>query len=225
MIDAAEQVRAVSRAEGLAAGGDALAIDSADCAPPPMKRFEVFNPFHVDPAAAIPVPGRSETAWSIESVWQGLKVVDKRTAPEMFTATPHKRPPESERRRSKTYDYTASRFDLAGEVIGLVEARWLIYLPTYTHTLSHRVPSLVDDTLRAARAEGRPVRFYDWDDNFDIDDPRGSFAHSALLASWYGGRYVADYLEPLAARLARSGRACPWIDLPTWTAAARRWAA
>jgi hypothetical protein len=34
---------------------------------------------------------------------------------------------------------------------------------------------------------GTQLVFYDYDCNFDIEDPASSYSHSAILAAWFGG--------------------------------------
>ncbi|MEU7524208.1 hypothetical protein AB0A74_00580 [Saccharothrix sp. NPDC042600] len=177
---------AVPRHEGeAAAAGPGLAVDTADAAPASMRRFRCLNPFHFEQGRNIPVPGTDRFACSVESVWQGLKLVDGVTDPDMLRLPARKRPPES--LRTGDYDYSASLFCFGGRTVDLVTARYLIYLPTYLHLLDRLVPDAVVGEVHDALDRGRSVYFYDWDANFDIEDDRDSFSHSAVLAAWFGG--------------------------------------
>lgn len=196
----------VTRAEGLAAAEDgrALCVDSADCAGESSRRFRWFNPFNMLASSEIPVPGTGRWARSVESVWQGLKLVDGKTEFAMFDSVPRKRPSDEDRRRDPHYDYSASTFLFGTDVVDLVTARYLIYIPTYLYLLEHIVPDELVETIAACMTEGRTVLFFDWDSNFDIEDASSSFSHSALLAAWFGGTWERDvmsratrYLAPL----------------------------
>ncbi|GEM_PF-4058919 len=192
--------RAVSRDVGLGlVSSEALRVDTADAAPPEMARFQSMNPFHIEEAWRIPVPGQQLRSRSVESIWQGLKVVDGTTDSTMLGARASKRPPEA--MRGPDFDYAATRFQYGENEIDLVSARFLIYLPAYLYMLEHLVPVVVTDEIGHA-AEHGVVVFYDWDDNFDITDDRCSFSHSAILASWFGGRLHETMLAPRAAWLA-----------------------
>lgn len=189
--------RAVSRAEGTGDRSGALRVDSADCAPPEMARFATLNPFHFDPAWRIPVPGAARHACSMESVWQGLKLVEGKTDLAMFGRPPTKRPPEHA--RGSGYDYTASEFRFAGSTLDLVTARLRIYLPAYLYVLDRLVPNPVVEEITAALADGREVLCFDWDSNLDVLDPRSSFSHSAIVAAWFGGRLAETFLPEYTA--------------------------
>ncbi|MEU7360196.1 MULTISPECIES: DUF6939 family protein [Streptomyces] len=169
-------------------------MDTALAAPASMRRFVTMNPFHHDPALRLPVPGlpADVRACSVESVWQALKIVDGATDLGMLTGPPSKRPPESE--RGPGYDYGATTFSYGGRPIGLVAARYLIYLPVYLYALEHVVPEEVTREIGDALSAGRDVVFYDWDSNLDIEDTRDSFSHSAVLAAWFGGRMENEFV-------------------------------
>lgn len=190
--------RAVPRAEGVTGRPDALHVDSADCAPHCMVRFATLNPFHFDRKWRIPVPGIKRHACSIESVWQGLKVVAGEIDTGMFDRPPRKRPPEDE--RGPGYNYAASEFRFDESTIDIITARLLIYLPTYLYVLDRLVPDTVVAEIATALADGQEVLCYDWDSNVDVLDPRSSFSHSAIVASWFGGRLTETFLPEYTAR-------------------------
>jgi hypothetical protein len=165
---------------------DVLSVDTLAACEPQMLRWRPLCPFHVMPRAAIPVPGRPELASrSVEAVWQGLKIVEGELGLEQFQNEPRKRPPDHE--RGAGYRYEDSVFRLGDRVLGLVVARYLIYLPTYLHVLAQLVPNEQLGAIEAWLNSGRDVAFYDWDANMDIDDASSSFSHSALLAQWFSG--------------------------------------
>ena len=192
--------RAVSRDVGIGlTGTPALLVDTALAAPASMRRFVTMNPFHYDPRWRIPVPGLPGTsASSMESIWQALKLVDGRTDLRMLDSPPTKRPPESQ--RGAGFDYPSTTLAYRSTQVGLVEARYRIYLPAYLHILEALVPQEPLQEIRDALRAGRDVVFYDWDDNFDIEDPRSSFSHSAVLAAWFGGRIEEEFLRRMRRR-------------------------
>lgn len=165
---------------------DVLSVDTLAACDNSMLRWRQLCPFHVWSSAAVLVPGRPDLrSRSVEAVWQGLKLVDGQLALDQLGSTPHKRPPDEG--RGAGYCYEDSAFMLDERRLDLLTARYLIYLPTYLHMLDTLVDvdllACIDDWLTS----GRGVAFYDWDSNMDIDDPRGSFSHSALLARWFNG--------------------------------------
>ncbi|MGC0154776.1 DUF6939 family protein [Chromobacterium vaccinii] len=171
-----------------------LMVDSFNGAPANMLGFRCFNPFQLWPEQLIPVPGQpGGLARSVESVWQGLKLVDGRTDFEQFLTAPRKRPGDDERRRLAGYCYSDSRFVYGDRLLGLLEARFLIYLPTYLFLLQRLAPESVLSELRRHLDGVGPVLFYDWDANQDIADISCSFSHSAILAAWFNDTLELQY--------------------------------
>jgi hypothetical protein len=169
-------------------------VDSANCAPKEMKRFCVFNPFHFEQRFLIPVPGQRQRSHSVEAVWQGLKIVEGRTDFRMFESPPTKRPGEALRKQTD-YRYEESKFLFEEKVVDIITARFLIYLPTYLYLLEYLVPDSIIAEIRNNLRQGNTVLFYDWDDNFEITNPRSSFSHSAILAAWFGGSIQKTFFE------------------------------
>lgn len=170
-------------------------VDTANCAPAEMAAYRIFNPFDFAPSRIFPVPGQQLQAHSVESIWQGLKVVDGETDFAMFKSVPRKRP-SPETRLAPTYKYQESVFLYGTTLIDLIAARVCIYLPTYLYLLEHHVPSSVIDDLFATLAAGRDVVCFDWDANHNIFDPTDSFSHSAILAAWLNGTLEGELLVP-----------------------------
>jgi hypothetical protein len=168
-------------------------VDTYQAAPEAFARFATMNPFHFEPGWRIPVPGLpGRFACSVESVWQGLKLFGGELDLAMFSSHPYKRPPDSA--RGPGYDYAASRFRIGDHEVDLVTARLLLYLPTYLYLLDHLVPEALTAEIHDALVTGTDVVFFDWDANADILDPRSSFSHSSLLASWFNGDLDQDFL-------------------------------
>lgn len=216
VLAASGRTRCLARSEALRLrerGVDALFVDSLEGAPEDMARFRCFNPFFVDAATPLRVPGQPAHALSVEAIWQGLKVVEGKTAFEMFEQKPWKRPADAKRKVLPHYRYAESVFMYGNEVVDLVTARHCIYLPSYFQLLMERVPREIHLEIEHALSSGRDVVFYDWDHNFDINDASSSFSHSAILASWYRGTWHRDYVRP-AAGLFRAR--WPERRLPTW---------
>lgn len=187
---------------------DTLMVDTLNGTVVNMKPFSTMNPFYVWDEPVLPVPGQNNVyARSIESIWQGLKLVDGQTDKQQFYGTPHKRPSDLERRKNLDYNYNASEFKLGSQCLSLLEARVLIYLPSYLYLLENLVPDECISTIEShLRSPGRVV-FYDWDANGDLLNTDDSFSHSSLLASWFNGSLEADFIVPATNRLKASQQA------------------
>lgn len=151
-------------------------IDVSSTAEPPL---DTLSPFH--PHGGIPIPGMpGRTADSVEGVWQGLKVIGGDIAPRFFEGAGQKRVGKP----------AGHRFGDSGRLLGLVDARRRIYIPTYEWMLEHRVDPRVLDTFVARAFRGVPQFFHDREDNGSIDKDR-PLAHARVLVDFLNRRIDA----------------------------------
>ncbi len=132
--------------------------------------YTLFSPFSYSPDYQIPVPGQdNEFACSVESIWQGLKLINGSTDFRLFGLRPRKR------------KGIVQGHLLGSQVIGLVEARKEIYMPSYFFHVQKNVPQEIKDNL-LEKALTDDVLLYDVEENLDIDDDSSPLAHSVFLA-------------------------------------------
>ncbi len=144
---------------------DAIVHDVSSRAKPP---FVKLSPFY--PHGGIPVPGQEgATADSVEGIWQGLKILDGAIDPSFFTG-------KGRKRRGRP---SGHRF--GDRVLGYVEARKLVYIPSYEHLWRECVGQDLRRVLFEPAAAGIVQYFHDFEDNGDPDDPSSPLAHSSLL--------------------------------------------
>ncbi len=131
----------------------------------------------------IPIPGMpGETSDTVEGVWQGLKVIRGKIAPRYFRGPGAKR-------GGKPSGHLFGKKELS-----IVEARRLIYVPTYEWVLENRIdPKVIQQFIGAAFA-GVTQHFHDVGDNGDPNDPDQPLAHAAVLVR-YLNRKCAERLE------------------------------
>ena len=135
----------------------------------------------------IPVPftpGR--TGASVEGIWQGLKVFETADVdPGKFDNTTMKRLKRTVRKFGKCLGH---REGLGGErLLGYLEARKRVYLPTYRWVLENRLAEEVA-RLRRLVAEG-PIVLLDYETNCDVEDLRKPLSHAGLVMAYLEGRY------------------------------------
>jgi hypothetical protein len=172
-------------------GIDEVAYDAASFS----EDVRSLNPFYSSGDVSIPVPGQAGmTSNSVEAVWQGLKIVDGKTDFSMFHGNPYKRPTGEERRNDPNYRYEDSKFLYGTNVVDLVTARKVIYVPAYRYLFDNFVPLSFKDQVKEQLDKGIKVFFYDWDDNPNIDDTTDSFAHASLLV-----QLMNEYASPKSA--------------------------
>lgn len=147
--------------------------------------FVKFSPFY--PVLGIPIPfsdGRLATC--VEGIWQGLKVFQGNDVDtDKFYVTDMKNLKRTFRKYGKCLGH---RKGIRGkELLGYIEARHLIYLPSYKWVLENRVQRLVA-TLRAA-AQTRTVVLLDYETNCDVNDWSKPLSHASLIKAYIEGNY------------------------------------
>jgi len=69
------------------------------------------------------------------------------------------------------------------ELLGYVEARKRIYIPTYEHVLQNHLKNEVE-LLRGLLAEGNKIAFLDYDINEDVENTAKPLSHASLIKKW-----------------------------------------
>ena len=144
-----------------------------------------FSPFY--PHGGIPVPFSERiTSMSVEGIWQGLKVfntVDIDTS--CFRNDTMKNLKRTVRVNGPCRGH---RKGVHGtELLGYLEARKLIYLPSYKWVLDHKVGHLID-RLRMLSKSGTLI-LLDYETNPDVLDPASPLSHAGLIKAYIEGTY------------------------------------
>lgn len=138
--------------------------------------YRRFSPFY--PHGGVPVPGLPDaTSASVEGVWQGLKVFEREGVdPGKFKVTSMR----GLKRAAGVRRGSVCGHLLGGDVIGYLEARTRIYIPTYQYVLETFLQAEVA-CLRRMLEEGVRVALVDFDTNEDVSDLSRPLAHSSLV--------------------------------------------
>ena len=158
-------------------------VDVTSRADEPWVQLSPFFPHH-----GIPVPfTNGRTAASVEGVWQALKVFESADVDE---GTLENATMKGLKRTVRKYGRCLGhRRGLAGaELLGYLDARRLIYLPTYAWVLEHRVTDLVDRL--AAIAGERPLTLLDYETNCDVENLAKPLSHAGLVAAAVRARFT-----------------------------------
>ncbi|MEK6861394.1 MAG: hypothetical protein AABY07_05465 [Nanoarchaeota archaeon] len=148
------------------------------------RPYNLFSPFTYSPDFKIPVTGQENMyANSVESIWQGLKVINGQTDPELFTQKPRKR-----------------RGNVQGHLLGcklldIAEARDYIYRPSYFYYLENYIPKEIKDDLLIKVFDQWEVNLYDVENNLDIKIPE------PLAHSFFASEYLNSYLDNQLVRM------------------------
>ena len=151
-----------------------------------------LSPFY--PHGGIPVPfSPGWTATCVEAIWQGLKVFEHANVDtEMFKNDTMKGLKRTVKRFGKPLGH---RRGVNGtELLGYIEARKEIYVPTYRWVLEHKVQKIIERLREASRT--KTIVLLDYATNCDIDDGSKPLSHAYLIKAYAEGLYpYADAIE------------------------------
>ena len=160
---------------------DAMIIDVTSRA---QDEFVKFSPFY--PIGGIPVPFTDDVAVSVEGIWQGLKVFEDA---DVDTSLFSKRDMKNMKRTvSKFGPCLGHRKGVHGEeLLGYIEARKMIYLPSYKWVFENKLQKLV--TAVRVISKNKPVVLLDYNTNPDVNNPKRALSHASLIKAYIEGNY------------------------------------
>ncbi len=144
-----------------------------------------LSPFY--PHYGIPVPfSPGYTATCVEAIWQGLKVFegcDVDTS--LFSNDTMRGLKRTVRKYGKPLGH---RKGVNGtELLGYIEARKQIYIPTYKWVLENKVKDIIDRLREASKT--KTIVLLDYDTNADVDNPNKPLSHASLIKAYAEGIY------------------------------------
>ena len=147
-----------------------------------------LSPFY--PHGDIPVPfSDGYTATCVEAIWQGLKVFeDADVDVQMFQNDTMKNIKRTVRRFGKPLGH---RKGVNGtELLGYIEARKHIYIPTYRWVLENKVANIIERLREASKT--KTIVLLDFDTNSDVENPKKALSHASLIKAYAEGVYPYD---------------------------------
>lgn len=144
-----------------------------------------LSPFY--PHGGIPVPfSEGYTATCVEAIWQGLKVFEGCDVDvQMFLNDTMKNIKRTVRRFGKPLGH---RKGVHGtELLGYIEARKLIYIPTYKWVLENKVANIIDRLREASKT--KMIVLLDYDTNADVENAKKPLSHASLIKAYVEGVY------------------------------------
>ena len=169
---------------------DAIMADVTSSAKDGLVKLSPFYP-HYD----IPVPfSEGCTATCVEAIWQGLKVFESCDVDiQMFKNDTMKNIKRTVRRFGRPLGH---RKGVNGtELLGYIEARKQIYIPTYKWVLENKVASIIE-RLRNASNEGKTIVLLDYDTNADVENAKKPLSHASLIKAYVEGTYPYGEKKP-----------------------------
>ena len=161
---------------------DAILADVTSKAKDGVVKLSPFYPHY-----GIPVPfSPGYTATCVEAIWQGLKVFegcDVDTS--LFCNDTMRGLKRTVRKYGKPLGH---RKGVNGtELLGYIEARKQIYIPTYKWVLENKVKDIIDRLREASKT--KTIVLLDYDTNADVDNPNKPLSHASLIKAYAEGIY------------------------------------
>lgn len=144
-----------------------------------------LSPFY--PHGGIPVPfSDGYTATCVEAIWQGLKVFEGADVDtSLFQNDMMKGLKRTVRRFGKPLGH---RKGVNGtELLGYIEARKQIYIPTYKWVLENKVADIIERLRDASRT--KTIILLDYDTNSDVENERKPLSHASLIKAYVEAIY------------------------------------
>ena len=133
-----------------------------------------LSPFY--PHGGIPVPfSTGVTATCVEAIWQGLKVFEGADVDvQMFHNDTMNNIKSTVRNFGNPLRH---RKGVNGtELLNYIEARKLIYIPTYKWVLENKVQGIIARLREASQT--KTIVLLDYNTNCDVDDPKKPLSHA-----------------------------------------------
>ena len=73
------------------------------------------------------------------------------------------------------------------ELLGYIEARKQIYIPTYQWVLENKVSTIIERLKEAGKT--KTIILLDYNTNCDVDDPSKPLSHAFLIKAYVDGIY------------------------------------
>ena len=162
---------------------DAILADVTSGAKDGLRKLSPFYPH-----GGIPVPfSDGYTATCVEAIWQGLKVFEGADIDvQMFKNDTMKNIKRTVRRFGKPLGH---RKGVNGkELLGYIEARKQIYIPTYRWMLEHKVAHIIK-RLKEASNSGKTIVLLDYDTNAEVENAKKPLSHATLIKAYVEGTY------------------------------------
>lgn len=143
-----------------------------------------LSPFY--PHGDIPVPfSNGLTSMCVEGIWQGLKVFESSDVDmSMFKNNTMSNIKRTVRKNGHPLGH---RILETGELLGYIEARHKIYIPSYKWVLENKVATILE-RLKEASVD-KTIVLLDYNTNCDVDDASKPLSHAFLIKAYVEGLY------------------------------------
>ena len=141
-----------------------------------------FSPFY--PHGKIPVPFYPQClSQTVEGIWQGLKVFESEGIDtSRMQITTMKNIKRTQRKYGKCKGHQAG-----DKLLSYLQARKLIYLPSYLWVLENSLASLVEKISKMSQSQ--TVILLDYETNGNLENTKKPLSHAYLIKYYVEGNY------------------------------------
>ncbi|MDE6082992.1 MAG: hypothetical protein K2G11_00745 [Muribaculaceae bacterium] len=164
---------------------DAVIVDVTSSSP---TEFVMLSPFY--PHGNIPIPNsEGVTASCVEAVWQGLKVFE---SSDIDTSLFYNDTMRNLKRTIRKYGKPLGhRFGVKSKtLLDYIDARKLIYIPTYNWVLENKAEDLIKKL--AAIAAKQNLVLLDYNTNGDVERTDTPLSHASLIKAYIESNYTIN---------------------------------
>jgi hypothetical protein len=79
------------------------------------------------------------------------------------------------------------------ELLGYIEARKQIYIPTYRWVMENKVANIIERLREASKT--KTIVLLDYDTNADVENAKKPLSHASLIKAYVEGLYPYDDVE------------------------------
>lgn len=162
---------------------DAVIVDVTSSSP---TEFVMLSPFY--PHGDIPIPNSDGVIAScVEAVWQGLKVFE---SSDIDTSLFYNNTMRNLKRTVRKYGKPLGhRFGVkSNTLLGYLEARKLIYIPTFNWVLENKVADLIKKLADIASRQN--LVLLDYETNEDVERTDKPLSHASLIKSYIEAHFT-----------------------------------
>ena len=132
------------------------------------------------------------SATCVEAIWQGLKVFESCDVDiQMFKNDTMKNIKRTVRRFGKPLGHRKGVYGT--ELLGYIEARKQIYIPTYKWVLENKVAWIIEKLREASKT--KTIVLLDYDTNADVENAKKPLSHASLIKAYVEGTYPYENSE------------------------------
>ena len=125
----------------------------------------------------------SVTSQSVEGIWQGLKVFEHEGIDlNCFDNKTMKNLKRTVRTHGRCLGHQKGLGSKT--LLGYIEARKLIYVPSYMWMLEHKCQGEIKQFMELIQ-KGKTIVLLDYDTNEDVENPSKPLSHASLIKSYF----------------------------------------